>query len=97
VVFDTMPHVVERLVAEKAIGAASLKEFIQHLRAPRAIWLMVPAGAVDNMVEQMAPLLSARGAAEFQEKLLSAMRYESAVTSKSLRTSNKGLPDGCSF
>jgi 6-phosphogluconate dehydrogenase (decarboxylating) len=59
VVFDTVPQVVERLVAEKAIGAASLKEFIQKLRAPRAIWLMVPAGAVDNMVKQVAPLLSA--------------------------------------
>jgi 6-phosphogluconate dehydrogenase len=39
VVFDMMPQVVERLVAEKAIGSASLKEFIQKLRAPRAIWL----------------------------------------------------------
>jgi 6-phosphogluconate dehydrogenase len=59
VVFDLMPQVVERLVAEKAIGAASLKEFVQKLRAPRAIWLMVPAGAVDDMVGQIAPLLSA--------------------------------------
>jgi 6-phosphogluconate dehydrogenase len=48
VVFDMMPQVVERLVAEKAIGAASLKEFIQKLRAPRAIWLMVPAGTVST-------------------------------------------------
>jgi 6-phosphogluconate dehydrogenase len=59
VVFDTSPKVVEQLVAEKATGAASLKEFIQKLKSPRAVWLMVPAGAVDDMVGQIAPLLSA--------------------------------------
>jgi 6-phosphogluconate dehydrogenase len=59
VVFDTSSKVVEQLVAEKATGAASLKEFIQKLKSPRAVWLMVPAGAVDDMVGQIAPLLSA--------------------------------------
>jgi len=58
VVFDTSPEAVERLVAKKAIGAASLRELIQKLKAPRAVWLMVPAGAVDKMVEQIAPLLN---------------------------------------
>jgi 6-phosphogluconate dehydrogenase len=46
-------------VAEKATGAAPRKEFIQKLKTPRAVWLMVPAGAVDDMVGQIAPLLSA--------------------------------------
>ena len=59
VVFDTSPKVVQQLVTEKASGAASLEEFIKKLHAPRAVWLMVPAGAVDAMVAKITPLLSA--------------------------------------
>jgi 6-phosphogluconate dehydrogenase len=59
VVFDSSPKVVEQLVAEKAAGAGSIKEFIQKLATPRAVWLMVPAGAVDAMIEQISGLLSA--------------------------------------
>jgi 6-phosphogluconate dehydrogenase len=59
VVFDASPAVVGQLVAEKATGAASLSEFVQKLKAPRAVWLMVPAGAVDDMVGKLTPLLSA--------------------------------------
>jgi 6-phosphogluconate dehydrogenase len=58
VVFDSFPKAVAQLVAEKAVGAASLEEFVQKLRTPRAVWLMVPAGAVDAMVAKLAPLLS---------------------------------------
>ena len=57
VVFDTSAKVVEQLVGEKAVGSSSLQEFVQKLKAPRAVWLMVPAGAVDAMVGQLAPLL----------------------------------------
>jgi 6-phosphogluconate dehydrogenase len=57
VVFDSSPAVVGQLVKEKATGAASLAEFVQQLKVPRAVWLMVPAGAVDAMVDQIAPLL----------------------------------------
>jgi 6-phosphogluconate dehydrogenase len=58
VVFDTSPKVVGQLVAEKATGATSLEEFVQKLSKPRAVWLMVPAGAVDAMVAKLKPLLS---------------------------------------
>jgi len=59
VVFDAYPKVVAQLVTEKATGSASLEEFVQKLHTPRAVWLMVPAGAVDAMVAQIEPLLSA--------------------------------------
>ncbi len=58
VVFDASAKAVENLAAEKATGAKSLPEFIQKLKAPRAVWLMVPAGAVDEMVGKIAALLS---------------------------------------
>ena len=39
--------------------AASLAELVGMLPAPRALWLMVPAGqAVDNTLEQLLPLLA---------------------------------------
>lgn len=59
VVFDMSPQAVEDLVKEKAVGAGSLKDFIQKLQAPRAIWLMVPAAVVDHSLADLLPLLDA--------------------------------------
>ncbi|NQW46493.1 MAG: decarboxylating 6-phosphogluconate dehydrogenase [Planctomycetes bacterium] len=59
VVFDRSPAAVAALVAEKAVGAASLAEFVGKLSTPRAIWLMVPAAVVDQSVAELAPLLEA--------------------------------------
>ena len=39
--------------------ASSLEELVQQLDAPRSVWLMVPAGLVDSIVEKLAPHLSA--------------------------------------
>jgi len=59
VVFDRSPAAVAALVAEKAVGAASLAEFVGKLSTPRAIWLMVPAAVVDQSIAELAPLLDA--------------------------------------
>ncbi len=45
------------LVALGATDAASLQKFVDVLKAPRAVWLMVPAAAVDDVLEQLTPLL----------------------------------------
>ena len=39
-------------------GAKSLTDLVGQLPAPRALWLMVPAGAVDATLEELAPLLA---------------------------------------
>ena len=57
VVYDSTPASVHALVAEGATGAASLKEFVRSLATPRAIWLMVPAGAVDAVIADLLPEL----------------------------------------
>jgi 6-phosphogluconate dehydrogenase len=57
VVYDRLPKAVDDLVKEGATGAASLAEFAKALTAPRAIWLMVPAGAVDETIDALLPLL----------------------------------------
>ena len=46
VVHDHTPAHVAALVAEGAVGAASLDEFVAKLRPPRAAWIMLPAGEV---------------------------------------------------
>jgi len=37
--------------------AATLEELVQQLDAPRSVWLMVPAGVVDDVVNELAPHL----------------------------------------
>ena len=44
VVSDLSPDAVKGLVGEGAVGSASLDEFVGKLKAPRAAWIMVPAG-----------------------------------------------------
>jgi 6-phosphogluconate dehydrogenase len=57
--FDRDPAVVQKL-AEKGAGSAnSLDNIISQLKAPRAIWLMVPAGdPVDQTIAALVPHLS---------------------------------------
>src|SRR5215468_7219503 len=57
VVFDRSPKPVADLVKEKAVGAASLPEFVKALIKPRAVWLMVPVGFVDATIADLLPLL----------------------------------------
>lgn len=59
VVFDRSTNAVEELVRENAAGASSLQDFIKKLRKPRAIWLMVPAAAVDGTIAELEPSLEA--------------------------------------
>ncbi len=58
VVYDLDPDNVAHLVAEGAEGAASLEDLVERLPAPRAVWLMVPAGdVVEKNVTALAELL----------------------------------------
>jgi 6-phosphogluconate dehydrogenase len=50
VVFDRSPKAVEELVKEEAVGADSLQDLVKKLDKPRAVWLMVPAAAVDETI-----------------------------------------------
>src|SRR5712671_4939004 len=59
VVFDMSPKAVQALVADKATGALDLKDLVNRLEKPRAVWLMVPAGVVDETIARIAPLLEA--------------------------------------
>jgi len=58
VVCDAAPQAVGRLVEEGAAGTSSLAELARQLERPRAVWLMIPAGAVEATLEELLPHLS---------------------------------------
>jgi 6-phosphogluconate dehydrogenase len=58
VVFDRSPKAMEELTQAKAIGASSIGDLVANLETPRAVWLMVPAAAVDATIDDLVPLLA---------------------------------------
>ena len=60
VAYDRTADVVKAAVAKGARGAYTFEELAKQLQAPRAVWIMVPAGdPTENTVRAMADLLSA--------------------------------------
>jgi 6-phosphogluconate dehydrogenase len=57
VVFDRTPNVVNDMAKEGAVGSSSYPDMMRKMKAPRAIWLMVPAGVVDETIAQILPSL----------------------------------------
>jgi 6-phosphogluconate dehydrogenase len=57
VVFDVNTKAVDELVAEGAIGASSMADLIAKMERPRTVWIMVPAGLVQQMVDELKDLL----------------------------------------
>ncbi len=58
--FDPDAHTRAALAAHGAGTAASLEELVQQLPAPRALWLMVPAGDItEQTIARLQPLLAA--------------------------------------
>lgn len=58
VVFDRNVETVKALAKEGAFASSSLDDFVDRLSSPRAVWLMVPAAAVDSSLAGLAARLS---------------------------------------
>jgi 6-phosphogluconate dehydrogenase len=58
VAYDANSTSVDALVSEGAQGAYSLEDLVAALPAPRAIWLMVPAAVVEDVIETLAHALA---------------------------------------
>ncbi len=59
IVYDVSPEAVATLVAEGAVGADSLDDFVAKLDVPRRTWIMVPAGEItESTVKALASRLA---------------------------------------
>src|SRR5258708_34799910 len=58
VVYDRSQPAIDGLVAEGAKGAVHTLDLVERLERPRAVWLMGPAGVVDETISTLAPLLN---------------------------------------
>ena len=60
VVFDRSPKAVEDMAKHESITpSSSMEDMIGKLSKPRAIWLMIPAGVVEETIAQIVPHLEA--------------------------------------
>jgi 6-phosphogluconate dehydrogenase len=60
VVWDQAQEAVASVAKDGATGATDLEDLVARLAAPRAVWVMLPSGAVtEAMVEQLSGLLEA--------------------------------------
>ena len=59
VAYDVSSDAVKALEADGAAGASTLKEFVDKLEAPRAVWLMLPAAIVQQTLDELSGLLEA--------------------------------------
>jgi 6-phosphogluconate dehydrogenase len=56
--FDFNADAVKKLTESGNVGVSSLGDLVKNLAAPRAIWLMVPAGdPVDETIAKLMPLM----------------------------------------
>jgi 6-phosphogluconate dehydrogenase len=60
VVYDHDAKAIAALTRDGATGAADLGKLVAQLRAPRAVWVMLPAGQItEDVIGQLGKLLSA--------------------------------------
>ncbi|HEX7341703.1 MAG TPA: decarboxylating 6-phosphogluconate dehydrogenase [Rhodanobacteraceae bacterium] len=57
--FDTNADARKAVEQHGARSAASLKELVDKLAAPRAVWMMLPTAIVDDVLAELVPLLGA--------------------------------------
>ncbi len=58
VAFDINEQAVEEIKQYGAQGTSNLKELVQSLESPRIIWIMVPHKVVDQVIQELQPLLT---------------------------------------
>jgi 6-phosphogluconate dehydrogenase len=58
IVFDRATPSIEALVKDKAVASKDLKDLVRQLKAPRAVWVMLPAGGpTEETIKDLASIL----------------------------------------
>ncbi|HLY51505.1 MAG TPA: decarboxylating 6-phosphogluconate dehydrogenase [Steroidobacteraceae bacterium] len=57
IAYDPRAEAVQAAARDGARGVGSLTELTRALKAPRAVWIMVPAALVDSVLAELRPLL----------------------------------------
>ncbi|MGA7290961.1 MAG: NAD(P)-binding domain-containing protein, partial [Terriglobales bacterium] len=57
VVYNQHGHGTQELVDKGAKASTTLADFAKKLNKPRAVWMMVPAAAVDSVLASLTPVL----------------------------------------
>jgi 6-phosphogluconate dehydrogenase len=57
VAYDRSADAVKAVAEQGALGVNSLRDLIGALKAPRAVWIMVPASIVDSVIAELRPML----------------------------------------
>ncbi|WP_028594495.1 phosphogluconate dehydrogenase (NAD(+)-dependent, decarboxylating) [Paenibacillus assamensis] len=96
VAFDLNKQAVDEMKSFGATGAYTLEELVQAMEAPRVLWIMVPHGVVDSVIEQLTPLLSTgdiiieAGNSHFKESI----RRHEQLKEKGIRFMDVGTSGG---
>ena len=97
VAFDRSADAVQAYVAKGAEGAKDLVDLCARLRAPRVVWMMVPAGAaVEGTIEQLLPglakgdILIDGGNSNYRD----SMRRAKSLEGKGIRLIDAGTSGG---
>ncbi|HVA92936.1 MAG TPA: decarboxylating 6-phosphogluconate dehydrogenase, partial [Chloroflexota bacterium] len=97
VAYDRSPEAVQTSVDHGASGANSLQDLVSKLQAPRAVWVMVPAGdPTEGTITELAGILSPGdtiidgGNSNWRD----SMRRASELETKGLRFVDAGTSGG---
>ena len=87
VVYDVDADAIAELAGEGATGADSLQEFVAALEQPRAAWIMVPAGYVQDTLDELAGLMDSGRRDHRRRQLLLPRRHRPRRGARSRRAS----------
>jgi hypothetical protein len=91
VVFDADDVRVMAATDRGATGSSSLEALVALLDAPRIVWLMLPAGAVDATVQSLSPLLHAGDATAEWGAMSISKHFTSGPALLARSTEERGL------
>jgi 6-phosphogluconate dehydrogenase len=57
VAYNRSPESVKEVEEKGAVGTSSIKELVSKLSTPRVVWIMVSHQAVDEVINELAPML----------------------------------------